>query len=171
MYRNSHRYERPSFQELLLSLLGQEEQVLEIPAKDASSHVQAGILGAPLEAGKDMYSELRQQHLSSSRESRAPELGMPMFDNEDYASTPDISKSFSQESFYEDVVDVESSEKPSTTQPSEDIYEDISGCDPRGGTMVELSTSNSGHNDAEVIYDDVEAILESLLPNSDDVSV
>ena len=63
MCRNPIARERPSFQNIVL-LLNQSEQVLlEIPEEALSSHPQAGELGAPLEAGQNMYSELQRTYL------------------------------------------------------------------------------------------------------------
>ena len=54
---------RPAFRDILLILLGNEADILEIPSDALSSHRQAGVLGAPLEAGEDMYRELQGKYL------------------------------------------------------------------------------------------------------------
>ena len=51
--------DRPSFRNMLLCLLENKTVVLTIPSRDKSSHHQAGVLGAPIEAGERMYTELQ----------------------------------------------------------------------------------------------------------------
>ena len=58
--------ERPSFQNVLISLLEDEEQALDIPASDAASHPLAAHLGAPPIAGEKMYTDLQMTYLSPS---------------------------------------------------------------------------------------------------------
>ena len=47
----------------MLLLNQSEQEVLKIPSDALSSHPQAGELGAPLEAGQNMYSELQHTYL------------------------------------------------------------------------------------------------------------
>lgn len=54
---------RPTFKDILAALLHDEAKVLDIPVEDASTHEQASLLGAPLEAGENMYSDLQQLYL------------------------------------------------------------------------------------------------------------
>ena len=46
----------------MLTLVGSEKMVLNIPEEDSSTNPLAGVLGAPLEAGENMYSELHQRY-------------------------------------------------------------------------------------------------------------
>ena len=54
--------QRPSFHDIVLTLVGSEEMVLNIPEKDSSTNPLAGVLGAPLEAGENMYTELQMKY-------------------------------------------------------------------------------------------------------------
>ena len=47
----------------MLTLSGNEKVVLTIPKKDSSTDPHAGVLAAPLEAGKNMYSELQRRYV------------------------------------------------------------------------------------------------------------
>ena len=58
--------DRPEFREILLGLLENESVVLVIPPEDKATHPQAGVLGAPLEAGQRMYSALQNTYNSES---------------------------------------------------------------------------------------------------------
>lgn len=62
---HAHRHplttERPGFRPILLSLLAKEDVVLAIPS-DMISNNLAVLLGAPLEAGIDMYPELQTMY-------------------------------------------------------------------------------------------------------------
>ena len=51
------------FRDLLLSLVENETVVLHIPPEAMNSHPQAGVLGAPLEAGQDMYKDTQNIYL------------------------------------------------------------------------------------------------------------
>ena len=56
--------DRPNFSEILSSTIkDKQEAVLSIPAKDGSTHEQASLLGASLEAGLDMYKDLQNIYL------------------------------------------------------------------------------------------------------------
>ena len=57
---------RPEFRELTIVLTGSHSTVLRIPQKDLHVHKLAGVLGSPLEAGKNMYTDLQNKHLSES---------------------------------------------------------------------------------------------------------
>ena len=54
---------RPSFRDVVLTLVGSAEMVLNIPEEDSSTNPLAGVLGAPLEAGENMYSQLQLRYL------------------------------------------------------------------------------------------------------------
>jgi len=54
---------RPGFRDLLLALLQNVEVVLAIPEDARATHAQASVLGAPLEAGEQMYHDLQQTYL------------------------------------------------------------------------------------------------------------
>ena len=56
---------RPEFREVLLSLLGNPEEMTSIPLEALDSHPLAGVLGSPLEAGENMYSDLQSQYYTS----------------------------------------------------------------------------------------------------------
>ena len=65
MYRHPETSQRPSFRDIVLTLVGSEEVVLNIPEEDSSTDPLAGVLGAPLEAGEGMYSELFKRYLDA----------------------------------------------------------------------------------------------------------
>ena len=46
-----------------MSLSQDQTFVLQVPEEAASTHPQAAILGAPLEAGENMYIELQKSYL------------------------------------------------------------------------------------------------------------
>ena len=54
--------QRPSFRELLLALLGDPKTVLSIPQEALHTHNLAGVLGSPLAAGENLYSDLRNRY-------------------------------------------------------------------------------------------------------------
>ena len=64
-HRNPFPNNRPGFQDILVSLLEDEEQILAIPIGDASTHRQAACLGANMEAGYKMYFDLQKMYKSS----------------------------------------------------------------------------------------------------------
>lgn len=68
IHRNSVPSRRPAFRQLTLSLSGSKDKLLFIPSEVLSTHRLAGVLGSPLEAGKQMYTELQNQYLSDSNE-------------------------------------------------------------------------------------------------------
>jgi len=63
---STHRHPRPSsrpnFKDILLCLLEDEERVLKIPISDASTNVQAIVLGSALKAGEYMYADLQHRY-------------------------------------------------------------------------------------------------------------
>ena len=58
-YRDPIAGSRPRFREIVLVLTGNPQDVLSIPQEALSVHRLAGVLGNPLEAGKNMYSDLQ----------------------------------------------------------------------------------------------------------------
>ena len=63
--RHSESSQRPGFRDIVLMLVGSEKMVLNIPEEDSSTNLLAGVLGAPLEAGKNMYSQLQNRYSRS----------------------------------------------------------------------------------------------------------
>ena len=59
-HRNPAPYARPTFQQILLTLLGDDRALLAVPTEERATHSLAGVLGSPLEAGYGMY--LSRQH-------------------------------------------------------------------------------------------------------------
>ena len=51
------------FRDVVLTLVGGEKMVLSIPEEDSSTNPLAGVLGAPLEAGENMYSQLQRRYI------------------------------------------------------------------------------------------------------------
>ena len=62
MYRNPTTEERPTFRELLLPLISNQETAMVVPQEDLATHQLAGVLGAPLEAGERMYKDLQLKY-------------------------------------------------------------------------------------------------------------
>lgn len=56
-------FSRPCFKEIINTLLRDEDRVLQIPIRDASTHESAILLGASLKTGAYMYSDLQQQYV------------------------------------------------------------------------------------------------------------
>ena len=54
--------ERPSFHDIMVSLLQPNQTILKIPESALSSHPQAGTLGGSLKAGKNMYPALQHAY-------------------------------------------------------------------------------------------------------------
>ena len=54
--------ERPSFHDVMVSLLQPNQTILKVPESALSSHPQAGTLGGPLKAGEDMYPILQHAY-------------------------------------------------------------------------------------------------------------
>ena len=61
-YRNPVAGLRPTFRELLLTLLGNPKAVLSIPQEALDTHNRAGVLGSPLTAGENMYGDLQNRY-------------------------------------------------------------------------------------------------------------
>ena len=62
--RNPTASKRPTFREIVLSLVESGDKVLPIPCKALDTRHLAGILGSPLKAGEKMYTDLRDRYLS-----------------------------------------------------------------------------------------------------------
>ncbi|CAI8019033.1 Ephrin type-A receptor 8 (Fragment) [Geodia barretti] len=56
--------ERPTFQQILLTLLGDDKALLAVPTEERASHSLAGVLGSPLEAGHSMYLNRQNSYLT-----------------------------------------------------------------------------------------------------------
>ena len=55
---------RPRFREFTIVLTGNPHDVLSIPQEALDVHKLAGVLGSPLEAGKNMYSDLQNKYMN-----------------------------------------------------------------------------------------------------------
>ena len=62
-FRHPATVSRPKFREITIVLTGTQSDVLLVPQEVLSSHKLAGVLAAPLEAGKDMYTDLQNRYL------------------------------------------------------------------------------------------------------------
>ena len=60
--RNPETHSRPKFGDIVQSLRQPKEIVLVISDEAHLTHPQAGVLGAPLEAGENMYIELQKTY-------------------------------------------------------------------------------------------------------------
>ncbi len=56
---------RLSFSDLLQSLSRPETELLHWTGEDTKTHPQAAVLGAPLEAGKDLYPDLQRAYVKT----------------------------------------------------------------------------------------------------------
>lgn len=61
-YRHPNTQARPEFKRILLDLVDREDLVLKVPKKDSASHKLAGLVGGPLEAGANMYTDLQWKY-------------------------------------------------------------------------------------------------------------
>ena len=57
---------RPRFREIAIVLTGNSQDVLSIPEEALDAHKLAGVLGSPLEVGKNMYSDLQNKYCSEN---------------------------------------------------------------------------------------------------------
>jgi hypothetical protein len=60
---NPNPFNRPCFKDIINTLLQDEDRVLQIPIRDASTNESAIILGATLKTGAYMYSDLQQRYV------------------------------------------------------------------------------------------------------------
>ena len=65
-FRHPNTTDRPKFREMVLVLIGEEDEVLFIPPEAASSHRMAETLGSPLNTGMDMYPELEMTYIKDT---------------------------------------------------------------------------------------------------------
>ena len=63
LFRNADKSGRPQFREIVETLSQPEHLLLHVPEEVTRGHPQASILGAPLEAGRDLYIELQNTYL------------------------------------------------------------------------------------------------------------
>ena len=63
MYRNAEKSARPQFREIVETLSQPESLLLRIPEEVSEGHPQASVLGAPLEAGRNLYTELQNTYM------------------------------------------------------------------------------------------------------------
>ena len=61
LYRSPDAMQRPGFRDILMALLDDEREVLNIPT-DIGSNSLAAVLGAPLDAGFNMYTDLQTKY-------------------------------------------------------------------------------------------------------------
>ena len=55
--------QRPSFRELLLTLLNIPNAILSTPQEALDTHSLAGVLGSTLSAGENMYRDLQNRYM------------------------------------------------------------------------------------------------------------
>ena len=55
--------QRPSFRELLLTLLNVPNAILSIPQEALDTHSLAGVLGSTLTSGENMYRDLQERYV------------------------------------------------------------------------------------------------------------
>jgi len=63
IHRNAEKASRPAFAELMQTLSSPVTDLLSWTEEDTRIHPQAVVLGAPLEAGKDLYAELQETYI------------------------------------------------------------------------------------------------------------
>ena len=61
--RHPDHSSRPVFREISLAFLVKKDIILHIPEEALETHKQAGVLGAPIEAGDKMYEDLQKTYL------------------------------------------------------------------------------------------------------------
>ena len=61
--RNPGTCPRPSFRDLVLTLVSNQQLVLSIPQDAIETYQLAGMLGAPLEAGEKIYQDLQYTYV------------------------------------------------------------------------------------------------------------
>ena len=62
--RHPQASSRPTFSQLLQALCQPETELLSWSEEDLRVHPQAAVLGAPLEASKDLYPELQEIYIT-----------------------------------------------------------------------------------------------------------
>ena len=63
LFRNADKGGRPQFREIVETLSQPETLLLHIPEEVTRGHPQASVLGAPLEAGRNLYTELQNIYM------------------------------------------------------------------------------------------------------------
>ena len=63
VFRNADKSGRPQFREIVETLSQPESLLLHIPEEVTRGHPQASVLGAPLEAGRNLYTELQNTYM------------------------------------------------------------------------------------------------------------
>ena len=79
---------RPTFKDVIFSLLERESAVLRLPSADATTSRQADVLGAPLHEGDAMYSDLQQLHLCEVRPAPPSRHSGTSLNSSDYDHIP-----------------------------------------------------------------------------------
>ena len=64
--RHPESKKRPSFNEIMLLLLKEDQTLLLIPEDDLLTHSQAGQLGAGLDAGEKLYTDLQSLYVTNN---------------------------------------------------------------------------------------------------------
>ena len=64
--RHPESKKRPSFNEIMLLLLKDDQTLLLIPEDDLLTHSQAGQLGAGLDAGEKLYGDLQSLYVTKN---------------------------------------------------------------------------------------------------------
>ena len=62
-FRNADKSSRPDFTEVVQALSSPVTDLLSWSEEDLKVHPQAAVLGAPLEAGKDLHPELQGTYM------------------------------------------------------------------------------------------------------------
>ncbi len=130
-----HRHHTPSlrsnFRDLLAVLVDDKDAVLNIPVDDASTNEYASTLGASLEAGKGMYTNLQQVYLSTSTgdvglslQESLPSIYTASCDFDAMEGVTGLRENIDQqENIYDEVT--ETSTLPRPGQTVDDIYSEI----------------------------------------------
>ena len=63
--RHPRPLSRPGFRDIILELLKDEQEVLQIPVCEASTTMQASVLGAHMQAGEYMYTDLQRIYIAA----------------------------------------------------------------------------------------------------------
>ena len=66
-WRNPDATLRPSFSDIKMSVSQDQNLLCQIPNEALLTHPQAGVLGAPLEAGENMYTELQSTYTATKK--------------------------------------------------------------------------------------------------------
>ena len=56
---------RPNFNDMMLSLLTCDKDILLVPKEECSRHPEAGILGSDLQAGVCLYKDLQESYTAT----------------------------------------------------------------------------------------------------------